>query len=351
MLTIHKIKNIDYYIEIAGEDYYTSGGEPPGQWLGGARPHLGLRGNVDNEIYRHLMDGKLPDGTQLCQLQGDHTPAWDLTFSSPKSVSITWARADQQLKKQLQNAHLDAVQQSLAFIEQHASFTRRGKAGAESEAVAGLLAAGFEHGTSRELDPQLHTHCVVFNVAPREDGTWGTLDSKHFYKWKMASGAMYRAQLAKNLQALGLGIEQDDAAFHITGIDKTICDHYSKRTASIEKELEKIGVESSASAAGKKVKLTTRSAKTEIDRPALFEQWHQELDELGFTAEQLHSIRRQSIVSLAWLDPSEILESITQKSSVFREQDVFQTTAEHAHWNCSLTTLRPTTTQAMLTRN
>lgn len=333
MLTVHKIKNIEYYISIAAEDYYTKGGEPPGLWLGSARHHLGLRGNVDDEIYRNLMAGKLPDGTELCQLQGDHVPAWDLTFSSPKSVSILWARADQQLKKQVQQAHLDAVQRALNFIEQHASFTRRGKGGAESEAVAGLLAAGFEHGTSRELDPQLHTHCVVFNIAPREDGTWGTLDSKHFYKWKMASGAMYRAQLAKNLQEFGFGVEQDEAAFHVTGIDKTICDHYSKRAASIEKELAKIGVDSSASAAGKKVKLSTRSTKSEIDRPSLFEQWHAELDELGFTTEKLHSIRKQNVTALAWLEPAEILESITQKSSVFREQDVYQATAEHAQWN------------------
>lgn len=333
MLTIHKIQNIEYYISIAADDYYTSGGEPPGQWLGSARHHLGLRGNVDNEIYRHLMHGKMPDGTELCQQQGDHVPAWDLTFSSPKSVSVLWARADQRLKKQVQQAHLDAVQQALAFIEQHASFTRRGKGGAESEAAAGLLAAGFEHGASRELDPQLHTHCVVFNVAPREDGTWGTLDSKHFYKWKMAAGAMYRAQLAKNLQSIGFSIEQDGAAFHITGIDKTICDHYSKRAASIEQELKKISVDSSASAAGKKVKLSTRTAKTEIDRPALFEQWYAELDELGFTAEKLHSIHKQNISTLAWLEPAEILESITLKSSVFREQDAYQACAEHAQWN------------------
>ena len=38
MLSIDKIslKNINYYLELAREDYYLNGGEPPGQWHGKA---------------------------------------------------------------------------------------------------------------------------------------------------------------------------------------------------------------------------------------------------------------------------------------------------------------------------
>ncbi len=34
MLAIAQVKNVGYYDELAKEDYYLKGGEPPGQWLG-----------------------------------------------------------------------------------------------------------------------------------------------------------------------------------------------------------------------------------------------------------------------------------------------------------------------------
>ncbi|MFZ0852672.1 MAG: relaxase domain-containing protein [Hyphomicrobiaceae bacterium] len=48
---------------------------------------------------------------------------------------------------------------------------RNGDLGADGtrEPTAGLLMATFDHHTSRELDPQLHTHVFIFNLAPRKD--------------------------------------------------------------------------------------------------------------------------------------------------------------------------------------
>ena len=36
----------------------------------------------------------------------------------------------------------------------------------------------FRHETSREQDPQLHSHCVVINATQLEDGKWQSLSNE-----------------------------------------------------------------------------------------------------------------------------------------------------------------------------
>ena len=78
---------------------------------------------------------------------------------------------------------------------------RNGDLGADGtrEPTAGLLMATFDHHTSRELDPQLHTHVFIFNLAPRKDGTWGAIVSRELYKAQRRAGVEYRAALTREL--------------------------------------------------------------------------------------------------------------------------------------------------------
>jgi conjugative relaxase-like TrwC/TraI family protein len=182
MMSMNAINSIAYYEELAKDDYYTQGGEPPGKWIGLGARALNLDSHIDTVDYRRIFNGFGPDGTPLCENAGDkHRPGWDLTFSAPKSVSMLWARADMDIRQAIQAAQQRAVEQALGFIEQHAAYTRRGQGGKIQERVAGLIAATFEHSTSRAQDPQLHTHCLIANLAPRHDNSWGTLESKHFF--------------------------------------------------------------------------------------------------------------------------------------------------------------------------
>ncbi len=85
-----------YYAALARDDYYTRGGEPPGDWLGRGAASLGLSGTVDAAALRHVLHGF--DGAGAAAgVQGagtDHHAGWDLTFSAPKSVSVLWATTD-----------------------------------------------------------------------------------------------------------------------------------------------------------------------------------------------------------------------------------------------------------------
>src|SRR6476646_3786533 len=87
-----------YYLEKVAEgaeDYYSGEGEAQGQWMGDAATDLGLSGEVDPQQLTAMLtcqnpaDGK-PLGLREVPGRGP-VPGFDLTFSAPKSVSLTWA--------------------------------------------------------------------------------------------------------------------------------------------------------------------------------------------------------------------------------------------------------------------
>ena len=72
----------------------------------------------------------------------------------------------------------------------------RGRGGATRERTAGLLMAQFDHHTSRESDPQLHTHAFIFNLAPRRDGSWGARTARRVKTRRPAHRGRRRSQQA-----------------------------------------------------------------------------------------------------------------------------------------------------------
>jgi len=234
MLTVHPINNIKYYVE---DDYYLNDTAPRGKWIGRGSIWLGLSGKTVGDEYHHIMKGLSPDGKEpLCAQVGDnHRSGWDLTFSAPKSVSIVWALSDEALRKKISDAQLTAVKQAISLLEDNAAFTRRGEGGGIREKVLGLVVAPFEHETSRALDCALHTHALVANVAPRVDGTSGTIMSRDLYFWQKAVGATYRAELAYQMNKLGFIVEPDNESFRLACIPESINQHFSKRTEAIFK--------------------------------------------------------------------------------------------------------------------
>lgn len=196
-----------YYAHLAADaksdaqpdDYYAR--EGAGLWLGAGAAALDLSGKVSAITFQRVLEGKAPDGKDLVQGAGEkHRAGWDLTFSAPKSVSVVWgASTDTDLRAAIYIAHDRAVKAALDQLQHDAEaiVARRGKGGLVQE-KADMVVATFQHGASRELDPQLHTHAFVANLAQRADGSWGGIESKAMYQWKMAAGAIYRASMVKH---------------------------------------------------------------------------------------------------------------------------------------------------------
>ena len=338
MLSLHSLGTAGggagrYYTALARDDYYTQGGEPPGEWQGQGAAEWGLAGAVDATALQNVLQGF--DGTgQHAQVQGaggDHHAGWDLTFSAPKSVSVLWATTgDPTTRAAIQDAQRAAVAATVAFMEKHCAFTRRGHAGMDRERVAGLAVATFEHSTSREQDPQLHTHCLVANVALRQDGTAGALDGRHLYRWKMALGALYRAELAAQLQSrLPVQIDRDRSGFAIRGVPEAIQAHFSKRSDQIQEWLAAHGGEGAKAAEA--ATLSTREHKPEIDRPALFDRWQADGHARGWGPEQA----AQRLARSAWerdrpLEPAlaDMREGLVAQQSTFTEREAWRAMAE-----------------------
>jgi conjugative relaxase-like TrwC/TraI family protein len=315
-----------YYANLAQrDDYYTSGMEPPGQWLGKGAMRFGLTGTINAESFLIIFDGFHPaTGEALVQSAGTstHRPGWDLTFSAPKSVSVIWSQSDAPMRKAIEAAHFHAVQTAIGHIENTLLVARRGKGGALHE-HAELFVATFEHSTSRAQDPQLHTHALVLNVGVREDGTLGTLESRSIFENKMLLGALYRADLAHELENnLGFMCKPHRTWFEVEGVPKPLINTFATRRAEIEAVLEERG--ESGARASEMAALTSREAKEHKSREELLVQWQRIGKEAGFS---LDSIPRygQERTSIQGHVPTQSHETVTSDAFELGKMDTWQT--------------------------
>ena len=126
------------------------------------------------------MEGKVPDGPHLGR-RGEihHRSGRDVTMSAPKSVSLkAMIGGDERIVA----AHDRAVRTTLGWIGKNAILTRMQDPGSnpgQARMTGAMIHAGdqktviatFRHDTSRNLDPQLHTHCVIANLVQGGDGS------------------------------------------------------------------------------------------------------------------------------------------------------------------------------------
>jgi conjugative relaxase-like TrwC/TraI family protein len=119
-----------YYVEQVAqgrEDYYSGEGEAPGAWLGTGAHDLGLGGEVDEGGIERLLSARDPaSGAELRTPPSAGAVAGvDLTFKSPKSVSIIFGIAEDEVARELVGAHEAAVRYALGYLEREACATRR----------------------------------------------------------------------------------------------------------------------------------------------------------------------------------------------------------------------------------
>ena len=314
----------------AVEDYYAQGSEAtPSRWIGSAAPELGLHGAVDREDLLVTLQGFDPrTGEALVQKAGvDRRYAFDLTFSAPKSVSIAWAVGNEEVKRGIEAAQDRAVEKTLAFIEEKFALGRRGSAkeGTITKEHVKLLAAVYRHGSSRELDMQIHSHAMLQNLGLRADGTWGALNEKEIFEWKLALGAVYRAGLSEEMLILGFGIESDREYFRLAGIPPELEEEFSKRRAQIEAALAGKGL--SGGKASEVAALDTRKGKAVVEAEILREEWTKIAGEHGITAESLQTLRsaeKETKQDSFSLDRPELFRRLSALEAVFQEKDLFR---------------------------
>lgn len=279
---------------------------------------LGLSKNAEagREARLALMLGRDPrTGEKLVKSGEKRRFGWDLTFSAPKSVSVLWGLGDEQTKSTLQNAHDAAVKTALAEAMKVLT-ARAGAGGAEKIENVEAMASLHRHGTSRALDPQLHTHAFVYNMALCEDGKWRTLETGDLYRHKMLIGAIYRAELAKQLKSAGYEIEADEKSFRIAGVSKEAEKMFSKRSEDIKKAVEEYGSFSAQAKAA--ATLATRPDKQETTPDLVKPLWQAQAQTLN---EPLYE-KTQPAAAAATYNRDEFLRDLTAQHSVFSELEL-----------------------------
>ena len=278
MLSISSIKGDAAYY--SNEDNYYASGSLESRWLGEGAEKLGLKGEVANADMDAIRQGKLPDGSDLSRMVNGvnkHRSGYDLTFSAPKSVSVMALVGED---RRFIEAHNRAVAVAMTEVEQlvSARMTENGKT--ETVLTGNMVAALYNHDTSRDLDPQLHTHALVLNAtfagekwrSLASDTLMKTGFSENLYATKIALGNLYRTALRQDIESMGF--ETVAAGKHgLWELKDVPVEPFSTRSQAIS---EAAGPDASAKSRDVAA-LDTRQAKAWADPEHLKAEWRRRL--------------------------------------------------------------------------
>jgi conjugative relaxase-like TrwC/TraI family protein len=275
------------------EEYLSGHGESPGRWYGAGTTSLGLQGEASSASFQRMFEGRHPDTGELLGRPHGHNavPAFDVVLRPTKSVSILYGLGDAATGQAVLAAHHAGVAEAVAYLDSHIG-TRRGHGGHEHVSGQGLLAVGFDHRTSREGDPLVHTHLVVANRTPGPDGRWTALDGRDLYRHRLAADAIYRATYQRELVRT-LGVEWTQADPHgnreLQGLPEDLVRLFSKRTDQIDQAVQDLAADG-RERTPRLVKWAihaTRKPKQQEPPDSLYGRWRTEAAERGHDPDTL----------------------------------------------------------------
>lgn len=275
----------DYF---ANDNYYSADEHAEaGVWGGEGARALGLEVQVEREAFEGILNGKLPDGEMVGQVEGRRL-GLDLTFSMPKSASILALVSGD---RRILDAHLAAVKSTMSqLVEKQFAESRnyeRSRSG-EPQKTGNLVYALFAHDTSRALDPQGHIHAVVANLTRDPKGTWKALWNGEIWKNNTTIGQFYHAAFRAQLQKLGYETEAagKHGSFEIKGVPAEVIKEFSQRREDILTKARELGI--SSPKGQDRVTVNTRDPKLAVeDRAGLIQSWQDRSAQLGFDGKAL----------------------------------------------------------------
>ncbi len=247
----------EYFSEhLSVGDYYAEGQQVLGQWYGDGAEKLGLSGVTRQDDFVRLCENLHPQtGDKLTLRQNttrldigpDGRPRqntnrrvfYDFTFSPAKSVSIAALVGHD---PRIVEAHEQAVGVALNQLQAFASTRVRKKGQCTDRTTGNIVAAVFRHDSSRALDPQLHTHCIVFNATfdPVET-RWKALQNHDMLMAQKFIENVYYHELSRALRQFGYGIEnQRQGDFEIKGVSPALIEKFSKRHQQIDEKTREL---------------------------------------------------------------------------------------------------------------
>jgi hypothetical protein len=187
----------------------------------------------------------------------EHVPigSYDFTLTPDKSVSVAWAFAQPAEQAAIYQAHRDAGEAAMAYLETIIARARLGDGGKDGFEPGHVGWISFDHHTARPTlwiardedgkriseavpvpvpgDPDLHTHFTVMNAVFCENGRVGSLDTAQLHGAIKEVGALYQAHLAQNLRDrlnASVSLDMETGMARLDAIPDKVRDHFSKRT-------------------------------------------------------------------------------------------------------------------------
>jgi len=274
-------------------DYYDEHRRVQGEWQGRGAELLGLRGKVTREQFEAVREARHPESGEFLRPRhsadrvnadgGEQSKArslYDLTFSAPKSVSVqAMVGGDERLVA----AHDKAVREALAESEGHAGSRVRLNGANENRTTGNWIVAAYRHDTSRELDPQLHTHAVTANLTyDGAEGRWKALQASGLYERRAYLTEVYRNALAKEVRGLGYEIDPRrdsrgrDLGFEIRGVSEELRERYSQRSAQRDAAITEFTNEHGRKPTDNEVAVLVRESRAEKLTEIATEQVHRQ---------------------------------------------------------------------------
>ncbi|MEW6475343.1 MAG: MobF family relaxase [Actinomycetota bacterium] len=259
-------------------------------------------------------------------------PGYDVVLRPPKSVSLLWALGADDVRETVRRAHHDAVDQTVRFLESQAVSARSRR---RRTATDGVVAAAFDHRTSRAGDPLLHSHVVIANMTRTVRGDWRTLDGRGLFDHGRAAGALYQAHL-RHVLTRDLGVAWEPVVnghADVAGVPRPVIEMFSKRREEIEETVAEAGL--SSARAHQAATLATRQAKDHsVDPGTLRRQWQAEAAAAGFDPAAIGSCLRRSAPEPVSADRLDVVfthlagpHGLTERAASFDRGDVIEALA------------------------
>lgn len=362
MMSVRALKSAkdatDYYLNVA--EYYLT--DSTAIWQGRAKELLNLPEKINKEDFLNLLEGHMPDGKKLQNLEGEHRPGFDITFSAPKSLSVLVGLG---IATELAKFHDEAVNYTLKKIESEFAEARVNQNGEYIYQKTGNLLFGtFRHLTSRANEPDLHTHCPVLNLT-HVDGEFRSLSSDKSRNFGVLEqiqnnahycGLIYRQFLANLLKEAGYVLKiGEHGLFEIESVPDVINQCFSSRRKEIVEQMEERGLDGAKAAS--MIAEISRPKKEKHDLNDLMKSWKETAQNLGFNEQvfrenqQKSQIQQSSLAKIkekildffnfdsgdTSLENNRVLECVTvaieklsQRTSVFSERVLVFESMKHS---------------------
>ncbi len=261
--------------------YYSERGGAPFFWAGRGAEALGLSGAVDTDQFQALLEGRLPDGTNVAGRHQNRRMGDGYVISAPKSVSMM-ACEDERWKVW----HDEGVKAAIAFLQERMVYARLGKGGQVSEYDGDIIAAVHRHEDARPVDGivdmDLHSHVTVINAMRRSDGRWTSINNDQGVDCELQkeADAIYLATMARLAVEHGYELEQSATGFEVAGITRDQIEAFSRRRGQIQADLsDKGGIEGASVAQRDAAWSATRAMKRQLSQSEQRWEWRQRLRE------------------------------------------------------------------------